>query len=406
MLSNGLPSIHSIKKEIFDKIWKLVDEKYVLFGQKNINWDQVKVRYEMLLSEIDSYEDLYEHIDRMLLELRDPHTRIVFTPYIKNLGVMSLVLRCINGDYYIVENLNKGNLLKGMRLISIDDIPIHVIERKVQDRFHFGSKSARITSFLKEYNSGKLGKNLRIKAVSNTGDIVDETVQFMSFDRKSLNTSDVERVKTSFSLCQTMEYEINIGYIKILNFRDRKVVHDFESAISRFCTKEFLIIDVRDNDGGLIESAVDIAATILKDDLKIGKKYHRKAGGTHNEFEAPEPVLITAKNRIPEYKKIVILCNEFTLSAAEFIFIQALKGSSSRITVIGNRTGGLPHSASLFTLFDGTKVQITTCKYLNLEGNAIAENGILGDIEVFNTPQILTDNKDLQLEYALNYCRH
>ncbi|GAB6275312.1 MAG: hypothetical protein STSR0004_21770 [Peptococcaceae bacterium] len=101
---------------------------------------------------------------------------------------------------------------------------------------------------------------------------------------------------------------------------------------------------------------------------------------------------------------LCVLCDEFTMSSCEFIFVNALKGSK-KIRVVENQTAGLVHEATIFTLFDGTKLQVTTFKYLSHDGTVIKEVGIQPDVEVHNTVSLLTKRQDDQLNYAVKLCR-
>ena len=103
-------------------------------------------------------------------------------------------------------------------------------------------------------------------------------------------------------------------------------------------------------------------------------------------------------------EKIIVLCDEFTMSSAEFIFLEALLKDKKRIYTIGKQTGGLAHGASLFTLFDGTKIQITTFKYLNTNMEVVQETGIVPDVEVENDIEEMVLGEDQQLKYAIKLC--
>lgn len=398
-----LPNICDMKKKILYRIWKLVDDKYVLFDEKKINWNNIFVYYNKLLKKVDCYDKLYELIDHMLLELRDPHTRVVFSPYKKVNGMIPLILACIDDGYYVKENLCSNKLTKGMLVLSINDNPIKKLESRLYNKYKFQSKSHMNTLFLKELNDGNFGHCLKVKATADFQNEVIEKVYFQYFDDKELNSSIIESMKKSLSLCQICEYN-NIGYVRIQSFRNKCVLNDLEEAIFKFKKKEALIIDIRGNDGGLIECASEAAGFFTKDEIIVGYKIQRRLEGTHNEFIPPTEIRILPKNNTNEYKKIVILCDEFTMSSAEFIFLNSLRGSSNKISIVGKKTGGLAHGASIYTLFDGTKIQITTSKYLNIQRNVIAEEGIYPDFEISNTKQFILENKDKQLDYALSLC--
>lgn len=121
MQKKDLLTIEDVREKILYSIWKLVDQKYVLFKEKGINWDEVLKKYKQNIKDISTYKELYEYINTMLLELHDPHTRVVYTPYNEELCIMPLFIKYTNGIYYINEVIGKYKLCKGMRLIKINN---------------------------------------------------------------------------------------------------------------------------------------------------------------------------------------------------------------------------------------------------------------------------------------------
>lgn len=403
MNTTVLPDIKDVKDQIFHEIWQLIDHKYVLFTEKNSNWENIGIEYKKKLCEIESYDRLYKLIDQMLLELRDPHTRIVYTPHTRNLGMMPLILQNIKGEYYIASDLSNTGFLSGMRLLEINDIPVKEVEEKMRTKFAFQSKSNRITSFLKEFHEGNLGHDLKITAMTSTKQVVTNRIYFKEIDYSEFDIKTVKKMKNHFSLCQVKSYH-STGYIKILNFRNKRVVNDFKEAISKVSSADCVILDIRDNPGGLIEATKDVVSMIVKEDIFLGYQIKRKECGGYHEFQKPIEVKIKSFKLPLKFQKIIILVNEFTMSSAEFIFLRALKDSDSNIKVIGNQTCGMMNSACVYTLFDGAKVQITTAKYLDDRKHEILQAGIVPHIQIDNTKQFLTDGIDDQLNYALQLC--
>ncbi len=187
----------------------------------------------------------------------------------------------------------------------------------------------------------------------------------------------------------------NIGYIKFNTFDDG-CSEEFEDNLKELKSKNIksLIIDIRNNGGGIVDEALEIA------DLMINK------GDT---------LLITVdKNKNEEISKakkapiievpIVILTNESTASASE-ILAGALKENNKARTV-GTKTYGKGVIQELFSLKDGSGLKITTQEYYTPKRNKINGVGIQPDEEVQldadleNKPEI-KEEEDTQLQKAI-----
>ena len=144
-------------------------------------------------------------------------------------------------------------------------------------------------------------------------------------------TKTVERRKVEINYIETDILENNIGYIQILGF-DGESSNEFKEKLDKLLQKgiKSLIIDVRDNGGGLVSEAINISELFLEKD-KIIMRELDKTG--------KEKITKTSKNsKVNSDLKIIILSNENTASASE-IFIGALK-ENNIAKVVGTKTYG------------------------------------------------------------------
>lgn len=178
--------------------------------------------------------------------------------------------------------------------------------------------------------------------------------------------------------------EDNIGYIRISSFEE-KTAEDFKQQLRDMEIKRVkgLVIDLRDNGGGLVESSVQIADLLLDEgvvtyteDRKGEKEYYKaKAGKTDLPY--------------------VILVNEGTASASE-ILTAAVKDHKSG-KVVGTNTYGKGIIQSIEQLKNGDAVKLTIMQYFSPNGSVIHKVGIKPDVEV---EVLATDTTDQQLEKA------
>lgn len=173
------------------------------------------------------------------------------------------------------------------------------------------------------------------------------------------------------------------GYINITSFMDN-TYDDFKSALDDVESKgaKNLILDVRDNGGGLLTSCVDVADEFLDKGIVVyvegrdqeRKEYKSKDGKTDLET--------------------VVLINENSASAAE-ILAAALKDNGFKL--IGQTTFGKGVIQSTVELKDGSALKWTIMQYFSPKGNVINKKGVTPEIIIKNDDNAV---KDEQLEKA------
>lgn len=176
----------------------------------------------------------------------------------------------------------------------------------------------------------------------------------------------------------------NIGYVQITSF-DKNTYKEFKQAVSSLQKKNVksLIIDLRDNPGGLLDVCVDIADYLLGEGTIV---YTKDNNGDTQYYKSDEK-----KVDLP----IVVLINENSASASE-ILTAAIVDNKAGIAVGTTSYGkGLVQSVREFN--DGTGYKLTTAQYYTPNGNYINKQGI--------KPNIVEKNKEKQLDRAIEYIK-
>lgn len=195
----------------------------------------------------------------------------------------------------------------------------------------------------------------------------------------------------------TIEYEMlddKIGYIQIAEFDDI-TISQFRNAVNTLEKKgmKSLVIDVRNNPGGLLNSVVDILDRLLPKGLIVytedkNNKREEKNAKKSDSFDKPMAVLI----------------NGNSASASE-IFAGALQ-DYEKATVVGTTSFGKGIVQTVIPLTDGTAVKLTISKYFTPKGRNIHGTGIVPDVEVEldeELKQLITipHDQDNQLQKAI-----
>lgn len=169
-----------------------------------------------------------------------------------------------------------------------------------------------------------------------------------------------------------------IGYMKIIHFRPG-VVEQVREALVRFIAQDVqgLIIDLRNNPGGVLEDAVQIAAMFLKQN-KVIVRVKGRDEQSEKKYRVQEAPLAPT---VP----LCVLINEGSASAAEVI-----AGSfhdHNRATVIGQKSFGKGSVQTLVPLPQGGAVRFTTHRYILPNGGYVEGQGVIPDL-VVATPEL------------------
>ena len=177
----------------------------------------------------------------------------------------------------------------------------------------------------------------------------------------------------------------NIGYISISSFIET-TGEDFSQALKELEEDgaQGLVLDLRDNGGGLVDACVQVADEFLDEGVVV---YVEDRDGNRTDYDAKD-----GKTDL----KTVVLVNENSASASE-ILAAALQDNGFEI--VGQTTYGKGVIQSTAQLEDGSALKLTIRQYFSPDGNAINEKGVTPDHQVANEEN---SGEDAQLDEALS----
>jgi carboxyl-terminal processing protease len=194
---------------------------------------------------------------------------------------------------------------------------------------------------------------------------------------------DITRAKIEIKSVVRKEYE-GLAYIKINTFENLNTSTEFEKALRLSKDDPGLIIDVRDNGGGLLQNAIDIGSMFIASGTIV------KTVDREKREES-----LDSSGRVLWTKPVVMLINEGSASASE-ILAGALRDHKIA-TLIGTRSFGKASVQNVRQLNDGSAVLLTIAKYLTPNGDYIMKKGISPEVDV----QLPTREAEAVLEQAL-----
>ena len=284
-------------------------------------------------------------------------------------GIGIYMLKNTKDNNIIVLSAIKGSPAEEAGLKTGDII------KKVNDKEYTAEEFEKIASDIK----GKAGSKVKLEIQRG-----EETLTF-----------EIERKKIELYPIESEVLENDIGYINISSFCE-DCSSKFKENYDKLKKKNIksLVIDLRNNGGGIVDEALEILDSILDKDSTMLITANKKG----------EEKIEKAKKKPTIEVPIVVLVNENTASSSE-IFAAALK-ENNKAKIIGTKTYGKGVIQESITLSDGSGIKITTEEYYTPNRNKINKIGITPDIEVYleektkNITEISRD-QDTQLKKAI-----
>lgn len=310
------PEYNDSPRGNFEALWKMIDEHYCFFREKQVNWDSIHRVYAPRFNDAMTDRQLFEVLDNMLAELRDGHV----------------------------------NLTSSFNV-------------------------ARYWAFHESYPSNYSDTLIR------------------------------RYLGTDYQIASGLKYRIlddNIGYIRCESFQNSLGDGNLDDILLALQPCTALIIDLRNNGGGLITSAEKLAARFTNRPVDVGFVRH-KTGRAHDAFSPMQQQVLNPARGIRWQKRVAVLTNRMVFSAANE-FVKYMK-CCPLATIVGDHTGGgagLPFSSELP---NGWNVRFSACPMFDRYGNS-TEDGIAPDVNVSLSEADFLRGTDTIIEAARELLRN
>jgi hypothetical protein len=209
---------------------------------------------------------------------------------------------------------------------------------------------------------------------------------------------------TDYRISAGIKYRMlpeNIGYLYCGTFDNALGSGNLHAIMQYLAIADGLIVDVRNNEGGMLTSAQALAGCFTNETITGGYIAH-KTGPGHNDFSAQEPLKITPATGLRWQKPIVVLTNRRCFSAAN-AFVMFMRACPN-VTVLGDRTGGgggMPFSSELP---NGWSLRFSACPLFDASHQSV-ESGLKPDVEVSQTSADFARKRDTLIEAAIQLLR-
>lgn len=336
-------------------------------------WDEIHSQY-IYKNKIDDAQLFYGSIYGMVAALDDPHSTFmdpqIAQEYQDGLkgefsGIGAEIGRK-NNFIVVIASLpgapaEKAGLKSGDRILAIDG----------QDTTGFSADKA--VSLIRGEKGTKVVLSILAKGENQTKDV--------TIVREKITASSV-----------IYKNENNIAIVRITGFND-----DTSAAFASVAQKilnqnpKGIVIDLRSNPGGYLETAVDLAGYWLEPgQVVVREEFADKSQNIEHQADT--------KTSLRKFKTVVLV-NEGSASASE-ILAGALKDYNIS-QIVGMKTYGKGSVQSLISLRSNSALKITVAKWLTPLGKSIEPDGITPDVVVDFTEEEYNNDQDPQLDKAI-----
>ncbi len=348
----------------FWRVWEILDDKFVAASSST----EPLTDQEKLYGAIDGLVELYGDPYTVFLP---PEDATAFEEDIQgNFGGVGMEVGIRDGAVSVIAPLadtpaERAGILAGDVVVKIDDV---------------STADMNISEAVKLIR-GEIGTEVRLTIV-RAGE-----AEFLEIS--------VTRDRITIP---TVETELRDGVFIISLYSFNALSEDkMKDALVEFTRSDTdkLILDLRGNPGGFLQSAITISSHFLP----AGKVVVRENSGADTDERLYRSFGQTIRNLDPE--EMVILIDGGSASASEIV--AGALSQHNVATLIGQTTFGKGSVQELVDLRDGSSLKVTIARWLTPNGTSISDGGLEPDVVVERTPEQFLNDEDPQLDAALDF---
>ena len=390
------------RQQAFDFVWGRINDAYVDPYFNGVNWRQVGTDHRDKILAAPSDALFWKHLDIMVAELGDAHTRVLsprqYTAYKdKQTVTTGLSLARLNGDIVVVAVAKnsageKAGIAKGHKLLTIDGLnaPDWWQQQTLKARKNSTAR-AQLNSVKRSFNRGD---------PENPKDSI--TVRSERADMTQFEAVLARGVRPYKDTLTTQILPSGFGYIRLTGF-DLKLWPSVLPAFKKLQDVPALVIDLRGNSGGAVLLATEMMNYLVQGEVMLGKKVTRSGQAPSLFFGLLKLGSMDLKLqgvKSPYLAPVVVLVDSESASSSE-LFAGSLQ-SMGRAEIVGETTCGcLLGYLGYANVPGGGALSYSELDMVPTDGKRIEGVGVIPDHALALSRQDLIDGKDRALERAI-----
>lgn len=335
-------------EKVYHQVFEIITKQYVDPSYNDQNWSYWEHRYD---GKMKTDDDQQKAIDTMLWSLGDRFTRYL------NKSSFEEETTQIAGRLYGIGVQIAFDTKTGSPIVvaPIEGSPAALAGFRPGDLIEqIDGKATRGMSLQEASNHirGPLNSEVILSIIRNN------TQQYIKVTRGEIQLKSVQTVKMLSS---------DIGYIRLSTFMSTRAAQEVQDALVTLTPARGIILDLRENPGGLVSNAIEICSLFIKAGVVVSTV-------DRNNYFADTRV----NGRFISNQPLVVLLDQGTASAAE-ITSGALRDTGRADLVGSKRSFGKGLVQSVIKLEDGSGVNVTIARYVTPNGTDINKKGIVPD---------------------------
>lgn len=385
----------------FETVWEIVNEKFYDPTFNGVDWADVRVRYAPRVAAVENDADLYPLLNAMLGELKVSHLAVMPPQAVSDTklettgsqwgGDAGMTVRLVEGRPIVTAVVADGaasdaGIRPGFVLTTIGNTDVGALVARIEatqrpETFKRLAVRRSITALL----GGIPGTQIEVAYLDGKDVPGSTTIVRGDSPGKPMQFGELPSVLVNF---ESRTLPGNIGYLRF-NFFMPMLMDPIRRELECLRGASAIIIDLRDNPGGIGQMAPGIASLLLDRNVSLGTMKMRRG----------EIRFVTYKQASNYRGKLVFLTDEGSASTSE-ILAGALQ-ELGRATVVGERSLGAVLPSVIERLPNGAVLQYAVADFKTPKGLLLEGRGVAPDLVVTGTRADYLDGNDPVLDAAL-----
>jgi carboxyl-terminal processing protease len=388
---------------VFEEVWNTVNQTYFDPEFGGLDWDGIRNEYAPLISSAEDDAAFYQLLNQMLWELNVSHAVVgpaelwsPSEPAIWMEGKIGIDVRLLD-DQVVITRLEAGSsaeeagLQPGFIIQSIDTIPVTQIiaeaEEGLAPPFNAQGRIDNLTRHLLGMIYGDPGTCVSLAYLDGNDMLHEECIERIQRPRERAMTGTP--LPPAYLEFESKQLENGIGYIRFNTFHP-DLIPDLIAGVASLQDASGIILDLRGNPGGEVNTAEQLAAQFLEGPASLGN-FTTRSGMIERQFTG-----------VSTYSgPLVILIDALSFSASEY-FSSGLQ-TLGRAVIVGERSSGGVTGMNVTALSNGALLGYPVAQLVTIDGNTVEGTGIIPNITVRLNRSQLLEGMDAQLEAAIHY---